>query len=114
MAEELPSDFLMGALGWAASTSKEMRVRHPPRVFNYVGGGVTAVVCSWRMCVRACVRTNTHTRAHTHTQTHTRADTPCGTHARDKNAKEQRNMDITRRLCFNLRLQHLKILLLHR
>jgi hypothetical protein len=71
MAEELPSDFLMGALGWAASTSKEMRVRHPPRVFNYVGGGVTAVVCSWRMCVRACVRTNTHTRTHTHTHTNT-------------------------------------------
>jgi hypothetical protein len=68
------------------------------------------------VCARLCAHTHTHAHphTHTHTHTHTRADTPCGTRARDKNAKEQRNMDIPRRLCFNLRLQHLKILLLHR
>ena len=70
-AKAPPSNFLMDALDLATSASTERRVRHPSRVFSYVGGGVTAVVCSWRMCVRACVRTHTHTRTHRHTHTHT-------------------------------------------
>ena len=123
-AKAPPSNFLMDALDLATSASTERRVRHPSRVFNHARGYVTASVCSWRMCARARARTHAHIHTHTHTHTHTptqtrkhtktRADAPCGTHDRDKNAKEQRNTDITRRLCFNLRLQHLKILLLHR
>jgi hypothetical protein len=84
--------------------------------------------------------TRTHAHAHTHTHTHTRTHPHCRprsiadthgkeqtqpphaqqtrgrprTRAENKKRAEEHDIKITRRLCFNLRLQHLRILLLHR